>query len=270
MEQQGATHFFQRTLRGSAWHLRSKMKLSYSSKSDIGLIREVNQDRWTHVNCGWGDLFVVADGLGHKDGGQFASQTIVDKLKEKFSEKDPGEVPDFLRKTIEESNAVIHHGKLNEYSNAMMGSTCVALVIQGNNTYIAHVGDSRIYHLQGSELTQLTKDHSLVQRMVDDGLISKEQAEKHPNKNVLTEAVGAESEVNAEARQEPLRLTSGDKFLLCSDGLWGLVSHGDLYKILSREKPETATDRFIDLAKQNGGYDNITALVIHAVKSQIS
>ncbi|MCH7732847.1 MAG: Stp1/IreP family PP2C-type Ser/Thr phosphatase [Candidatus Marinimicrobia bacterium] len=244
------------------------MKLSYSSKSDIGLVREVNQDRWTHVNCDWGDLFVVADGLGHKDGGQFASQTIVNLFKEKFSEKDPGEIPGFLRHTIEEANTIIHHQKMNEYSGAMMGSTCVALVIQGNNAYIAHVGDSRIYHLHGSELTQLTKDHSLVQRMVDDGLISKEQAEKHPNKNVLTEAVGAETEVNVEARQEPLRLTSGDKFLLCSDGLWGLISHDDLYEILSREKPETATDRFIDLAKQNGGYDNITAQVIHFKTSE--
>ncbi len=239
------------------------MKLSYSSKSDIGLIRKVNQDRWTHVNCDWGDLFVVADGLGHKDGGQFASQTVVDILKEKFSKKDPGVVPDFLRKTIEDSNTVIHHRKLSEYSNAMMGSTCVALVIKGNNAYIAHVGDSRIYHLHGSDMTQLTKDHSLVQRMVDDGLISQEQAEKHPNKNVLKEAIGSELKVNVEVRQEPLKLTSGDKFLLCTDGLWGLISHDDLHNILANEKPSAATNRFIGLAKQNGGSDNITVQVIH-------
>lgn len=105
------------------------MKLSYSGKSDMGLVRKINQDRWTHVHCDWGDLFVVADGLGHKDGGQFASETTVDTLKERFSAGDPGEIPGFLRGVLQKTNQTIYKEKADTCRNAMMGSTCVVLVI---------------------------------------------------------------------------------------------------------------------------------------------
>ena len=242
------------------------MKLSFSGKSDIGLIRKVNQDRWCHVHCQWGDLFVVADGLGHREGGQFASQTTVNMLKDKFSEGDPGEIPDFLRHGLEEINTVVYNQKISEYDNIMMGSTCVSIVVRESFAYLAHVGDSRAYYLHNGELAQMTKDHTLVQRMVDEGVISKQQAETHPQKNIVTEALGAKVIVNADISHQSLNVSNGDKFLLCSDGLWGLISHDDLYEILGGEKPKVATERLIDLAKRNGGYDNITVQVIHIVE----
>lgn len=240
-----------------------EMRLIYSSKSDIGLVREVNQDRWADIHCEWGDLFVVADGLGHKDGGQFASQTAVELLKDRFAEKDPGDIPEFLKQTIDYINDIIYTQKLNTYDNVMMGSTCVILVIQGPRAFLAHAGDSRAYRLHNGELSQLTKDHSLVQKMVDDGLITESQAETHPHKNIVMQALGSNLEINAEILQNPLSLSAGDRFLLCSDGLWGLVSLEILRDTLRLNDPEVTADELITQAKKNGGYDNITVQVIH-------
>ncbi|MEE9167496.1 MAG: protein phosphatase 2C domain-containing protein [Candidatus Neomarinimicrobiota bacterium] len=239
------------------------MRLSFSGNSDIGLVRKVNQDRWSHIHCDWGDLFVVADGLGHEEGGQFASQSTVDQLKERFSERDPEDTPGFLQKVLTEINEAIFREKVGVYRKAMMASTCVALVIQEESAYLAHVGDSRAYYLHDGELMQLTKDQSLVQEMVDEGLISKEQAESHPNKNIVTEALGAQADVNVNIREESLSLSPGDRFLLCSDGLWGSVSRNRLHEILAHEGPDDAVAEFIDLARQNGGADNITVQVIY-------
>lgn len=239
------------------------MQLSYSGRSDIGLIRKANQDRWSHAHCPWGDLFVVADGLGHPEGGQFASQTTVDFLKDKFSEKEPGEIPLFFRQTIDKANSIVNHQKTTKYGNAMMGSTCVALVIQRDYAYLVHAGDSRAYCSHNGKLTQLTKDHSLVQEMVNEGVISKGEAENHPNKNVVTRAIGATQNIEPEVQEDPTKLSAGDKFLLCSDGLWGSISSKDMEGILHREKPKAATKRLIELAKENGGQDNITVQVIH-------
>lgn len=239
------------------------MTLSHSADSDVGLVRQVNQDRWSHVHCDWGDLFVVADGLGHEKGGQFASQATVDQLEVRFSENDPEYIPGFLKATLTEINGAIYRKKTGTYRGAMMASTCVALIIQEESAYLGHVGDSRAYYLHNGELMQLTRDQSLVQEMVDEGLVSTDQARSHPNKNVVTEALGAQADVNVDVREESLVVSPGDRFLLCSDGLWGSVSRDELRETVAQEKPDDAVAKLIDLANQDGGIDNITVQVIH-------
>lgn len=241
------------------------MKIYHWSLSDIGLVREVNQDRWGHTHCHWGDLFVLADGLGHREGGQFASQTTVDLIKKSFSQSKPEAISEFLASTMQEVNDVIHRKKSSEYNGAMMGSTCAVLVGQLPQVWVAHVGDSRVYYLHDGELSQLTKDHSLVQQMVDEGILSGDQAAVHPRRNIVTKAMGSEVNVNPEVREEPIEVSPGDRFLLCSDGLWGLVSFDDLRKILGSQEAPTAAKMLIDLARKNGGYDNITVQVVHIV-----
>lgn len=240
-----------------------KYAITYSSLSDLGLVRSENQDAYGVLKKDWGHIFVVADGFGDKIGGKKASQIVVSGILDLFSIEPPKDPQNFVKNALSNINADVLELKIDEFDNRMMGSTCASVLIFNNIAYVSNVGDSRVYHLRNKELIQLSKDQSLVQDLVEKGVIEPEDAINHPGKNILTEAVGSHGDLNVECCQSPVSIKSGDKFLICSDGLWGLVDHSKLISIINKNDPLNAVIELIGEAKNNGGHDNITAQVIY-------
>ena len=142
-----------------------------------------------------------------------------------------------------------------------MGTTCTAIVLLGNNLFYAHVGDSRLYMVRNGSITLLTRDHSYVSRLVEDGILSPEEAESHPQRHILTAALGSGTEVFPETPPKPIALEKDDVLILCTDGLWGVVGKGELRSAVA-SSPEQACKDLVALAKQRGGPDNITVQLL--------
>jgi len=232
------------------------MKLQYSALTDVGKVREVNQDSF-----GVGDalpdgsqLFVVCDGMGGHLAGEVASQKAVETMLQVFR-LDPNDIPGALRDGLQKANqAVLQEGRGN------MGTTGVALVLYRNIAFIANVGDSRAYLLRNNELRQISVDHSLVEEQVRAGLMTREQARMSNVKNIITRAIGYQVDLQIDVFVEPVQ--QGDIFLLCSDGLHGFTEESDVTQIMSTPPFDTVAERLVQLANGNGGPDNITALVV--------
>jgi serine/threonine protein phosphatase PrpC len=145
-----------------------------------------------------------------------------------------------------------------------MGTTCTAVAVVGKNLYFAHVGDSRLYRVRDGEISRLTRDHSYVGRLVESGAISAEEAETHVQRHILTAALGAGEEVYPDVPEQPLTVEENDVLLLCTDGLWGLINDGEIATTVSRNSPAEAVRRLVQLARERGGPDNITVLMLLA------
>lgn len=243
-------------------------------QTDVGKKRKANEDHGGHFETINGLVSVVCDGMGGHVGGAVASEvavrTIHDFLDSQYIE-DPREA---IGLAIDEANkAIIKQAEQNPDLDGM-GSTCVLLIVRNGKVYIGHVGDSRIYLIREKTIVQLTKDHSFVQTLVDIGQITKEQAEHHPRKNEITNALGLPSMSPATVREEPIEPQAGDCFLLCSDGLSGMVSDHDIEKIVSRQRDYSSQQRadlLVQAANNNGGLDNITVeLVEFTVTPEVS
>ena len=240
------------------------VRLLYSARTDVGMIRSGNEDNFA-VNAG-GDrgLFIVADGMGGHAAGEVASEMAVQiielelasirDLEEKTSSE---KVMDALRK----ANRNIHDRTITEVDKQGMGTTASVLLVNNNRYLIGQVGDSRVYLLRDGALKQLTKDHSYVQEQVDAGFLTPEQARYHPYSNVITRCVGASPDVQPDVYSGDVRV--GDLFLVASDGLTGMVDDRRLQILLmSRAEPERKVHALISEANGRGGLDNITAIVI--------
>jgi PPM family protein phosphatase len=142
-----------------------------------------------------------------------------------------------------------------------MGATCVVLVLLKDNAHLAHVGDSRIYQIRPDRIVRLTRDHSQVQRLLDGGLISEEEAQRHPGRSSIERALGPREIVRPEIKPEPVSLREGDSFLLCTDGLSSLVHDEEIYSIVLNAPSQQACETLVGLAKQRGGHDNITVAI---------
>lgn len=236
----------------------------FFSASDVGQTRSSNQDFFGNRETM--NLFIVADGMGGHAGGERASHLAVDTMLEMYDFGDRKkisvqDVKDRLKEAIESANDKINREALEDLEYQHMGTTVVALVIHGTQAVLAHVGDSRIYRLRDSRLEQMTRDHSLVQEQIDAGIISAEDSEKQPMKNVITRALGVESDVDIDFNTVKLR--EGDIFLLCTDGLHGMASDEKIAEILNSEPdPENCCNKLVALANAGGGTDNVTATVI--------
>lgn len=236
------------------------MRVSFYGKTDVGVIRNKNEDYFNAVNLPDGSyVFVVADGLGGHLAGEVASRTAVTNLIEMMKEGMGGDPITFFRESLEKINREIEKIGNSEPDKKGMGTTLSLLYIKDNKGYIAHVGDSRIYKISHGKIFQLTEDHSFVEKLVADGLITEEEARHHPRKNVLLQMIGMKKEVNPQIIG-PFPIEEGDKFLLCTDGLSNLVSDFEMKEILGRLPIQEAVDYLIDLAKKRGGPDNITAI----------
>ncbi len=238
-----------------------------SAKTDVGAFRENNQDAFltgTFVN---GDAWaIVCDGMGGVSGGQIASTLCVEKaaavIKKGYRNRmSVKSVKNLLESAISAANAVVFEESLKDNELKGMGTTIVAAVIVGSIAVIAYVGDSRAY-LVNSTVTQITKDHSLVQLMIDTGKITPQEAKNHPDKNIITRAVGVENFVDADI--EIIDISPSDKLLLCTDGLSGAVENSDIQSIIN-EYREVSAEKLIEKALENGSRDNITAVVVDSV-----
>jgi PPM family protein phosphatase len=228
------------------------MKVTAAVATDVGLVREGNEDSYLTDE----PLFAVADGMGGHRGGEVASQLAVETL-EKLFKKGIGELPD----QVQEANRVVFERSVVDEKVAGMGTTLTAALVEGDRIRLAHVGDSRAYLLREGDLRLLTEDHTLVHRMVTEGEISKEEAETHPQRSVLTRALGVETVVDVD--DDTVQVRPGDRLLLCTDGLTSMVSEQAVEEVLGAvPDPQEAAQRLVQLANEGGGTDNTTVVVL--------
>jgi PPM family protein phosphatase len=246
------------------------LKLTASVQTDPGCVRTNNEDSGRYICpsdpellARKGTLAVVADGMGGHASGEVASQLAVEVINRVYYEA-KGDPHAALREAVERANREIFQAAARDENLSGMGTTCVAFAILGDQAYCAHVGDSRLYLLRDQQIYQLTEDHSAVMEMVKLGIIRREEAPHHPDKNVILRAVGTQAEVEVESWSEPMGVRAGDQFLLCSDGLTDLVQQDELQDMLTAHDPYSASTALIALAKERGGHDNITVAVIKA------
>lgn len=247
------------------------MKIEAKGWTDIGLTRKNNEDFFDVSFKGKECLCLLADGMGGGPRGEMASQLAVRGIK-KFIQTTPKEgeltleLEDFILKRMEiailKINKMLYH-KVSENQNlAGMGTTIVAAYCANKKLYLAHVGDSRCYLLRSKEIIRLTKDHSYVQELYDKGIITEDQVDSHPEKNIITRALGAEPEVRPDSKSLPIQ--NKDIFLLCSDGLTNKVKDTEIKEIIEiyRDNLDTAAKVLIDLANKRGGEDNTTLVLL--------
>lgn len=231
--------------------------------------KQVNEDAAAHVEATLGVLAVVCDGMGGHAGGKEASElavkTIVEIVKAAPEKTHPR---DALKVAIEEANRRVWGMPTNE-GGYRPGSTVVAILAHAGGAEIAHVGDSRIYLVHAGAITQVTKDHSMVQEMVDRNIIKAEDAAKHPDANKIMRALGIAKDVEVDLRPEPIPYTAGDVFVLCSDGLSDLVNAPEILEMAGSRPSAQAAGQLVDLANARGGHDNITAMVMRMKGSAI-
>jgi serine/threonine protein phosphatase PrpC len=215
-----------------------------------------------------GRLYVLADGVGGAAAGEVASQYTVNKIictyYRQHSNQDGSRR---LKQAIEEANAEVFARNLDRSGQPEMATTVVAAVIRGDELIVANVGDSRAYIIRGDHIEQITQDHSLMTEMINDGIITAEQAETHPYRNVILRSIGAYETVQVDLFSR--QLVPDDIFLLCSDGLTRLVSNSELADIARTYPPNQATHQLVTLANARGGDDNITVSITHISNQRV-
>jgi protein phosphatase len=236
--------------------------LAIAGTSHVGRIRKTNQDAFDRFDDPErGEiLLVVADGMGGHQGGEIASRMAVGTLGQLFREGDD-DPPVRLARTIERANLEIHKLASRDYTLKGMGTTLVALLLcRDGPSFVAHAGDSRLYRIRDGTLEPLTEDHSIVTLLIRNGTISREEARDHPKRNQIMRALGVREDIEIDIA--PIELRAGDSYLLCSDGLYAMLTDADLETLAERAPdPHAAVAWMIDAANQAGGMDNITALV---------
>src|SRR3954447_20302248 len=230
------------------------MRLVVGAATDVGRVREGNEDGYLVDEAM--DLVAVADGMGGHRAGEVASATALEALRASINSGQP------LRQSIEDANEAVFTKSQTDARLRGMGTTLTAgTLVAGGTLLVGHVGDSRAYLLHDGELRQLTIDHSLVEELVRDGKLTVDEAAVHPQRSIITRALGVDATVEVDVY--PVELTPGDRLLLCSDGLTGMVQPDDIAAVLRRESdPTRAAAQLVDAANAAGGEDNITVVVV--------
>ncbi|NTW04931.1 MAG: Stp1/IreP family PP2C-type Ser/Thr phosphatase [Peptococcaceae bacterium] len=233
--------------------------MRWSQATEVGLVRKQNEDSI----CLLPELsfFAVADGMGGHMAGEVASKMAIDFLVEKLKDLSNLDSASILAQAVRQSNERVYSFSMQEGIHRGMGTTLTAAMIRKDKLILAHVGDSRAYLVRGDNIIPLTEDHSLVQEMLRSGGITTEQAKKHPRRNILTRALGVEESVTVDLKEIPLEL--GDILILCTDGLYNLVSDKSIYNIvISADEFESIAEYLADEALKAGGNDNISVIVV--------
>lgn len=239
--------------------------MKISSATDIGLARSKNQDI-VRVDELFGNvLAVVCDGMGGERSGEKASKIAIDAIFDKFIEEyqptfDSISIKTLLISAISEANSQVYNSSREDYKDFGMGTTCVAAFVTKDMIYLSSVGDSRAYLMEGDCLKQITNDHTFVRMLFERGDIIEEDIKSHPQRNMLTKAVGVEKNVTPDYFET--NHSEGLKLMLCSDGLSGYCSSEEMFEILNDNDIEKAADELIKLAISKGGRDNITLAII--------
>jgi protein phosphatase len=235
--------------------------------TDTGLVRSANEDSLLlffpqdqRLLEEKGILAIVADGVGGNIGGKTASSTAVSVMQERYYASEQLDPLSALKESMIAANREILTKAAQDPSCKGMATTCTAFILLGNDGFLSHAGDSRAYLLRDNILRQLTEDHTLVNKLLADGLITAEAAASHPQKNIIVRALGSDLDMAPDTFH--LLLEENDIILLCSDGLHGLVSDDDIKDRLSRLPLQEAGQSLIGLAKDNGGTDNVTVIIL--------
>ena len=248
--------------------MRIRPGIELAGLSDVGCLRPNNEDSFSYWEAAGNEQFertgrlaIVADGMGGHEGGQEASRIAVESIQEIFANAPDNDVQSLLTVGFQ-----IAHERILKYAAANpelqgMGTTATAIAVQGNVLYYAHVGDSRLYLVRGTNISRVTHDHSYVGRLVENGLISAEEAETHPQRHILTAALGAGAEVWPET-SHPIQLQTDDVLVLCTDGLWSVLSENDIRTVVARNEPAEACRALIQMTKDRGAPDNVTVQVM--------
>jgi protein phosphatase len=233
--------------------------------SDTGRVRKANEDSMDVFDAAHMRVFVVCDGMGGHTGGQAASQTAVAAIRNFMLNHVFADPYEAIHNSIIAANDAILKRAEAQPELSGMGSTCVMLVVTSDGkVYYGHIGDSRIYIVVNHRITQLTKDHSYVQTLVDSGEISREQAENHPRKNEITNALGIPGMQPPTLCKEPIEPEAGNCFVLCSDGLSGMIDDQHIEHIVSKHENniQQRTEKLVQVANEAGGKDNITVQLV--------
>ncbi|HTM57152.1 MAG TPA: Stp1/IreP family PP2C-type Ser/Thr phosphatase [Candidatus Udaeobacter sp.] len=240
--------------------------LRVAAATDVGLRREHNEDAyvvWSPAEPAdrdrYGQLLVVADGMGGSAAGEVASRTAIETVARRVRSHEDA-LDQALPRALEAAHQAIHDMSREQPELAGMGTTCTAVLVRGNQVWFAHVGDSRAYLVRGGRIEQLTADHSLVAQLVQQRLMTAEQARVDPRRNVLTRSIGVGDHIDVDSGALEGGLRKGDTLLLCSDGLHGLVDDQELAGIAAGD-PDAACAALIELARERGGHDNITVVL---------
>ena len=246
-----------------------RLDLDICLQTDLGVVRTNNEDRCVYqrpsdpeVAAAKGILVIVADGMGGALAGEVASEMAIKIIPEAYyrSPKVPALA---LKEAVEFASAEIHRTAQSDPALRGMGTTCVAMAILLPGVFVAYVGDSRIYLLRDNNFYQLTEDHTVVFEMVRKGILTRDQARHHEERNVLSLSMGGRPEITAAYWENPMIARYGDRFLLCSDGLHDLVGDSEMQAIVAASPAHKAVPNLIEAARRNGGHDNITAALVH-------
>ncbi len=247
------------------------MRLTAGELTDVGRKRDRNQDNVTHfippdenVLEEKGALFVVCDGMGGHAAGEVAAELGVKTIREAYYASRSKDTINALAAAIEMANDAIYNHAREHAELSGMGTTCVAAAIVDGRAFVVNIGDSRAYLVRDGKMRQVTRDHSWVAEQVRVGLLTEEQARTHSHRNVITRSLGTQPNVMADLFVETMQ--NGDRLLLCSDGLHGYVENADIEREMTgHSDPDLAAQNLINMANENGGPDNITALIVHLI-----
>lgn len=248
----------------------ANLELEICLQTDPGSVRTNNEDRGVYkrpadpdVAAAKGILVIVADGMGGASAGEVASEMAIRIIPDLYyGSKEPPALA--LKEALEMASSEIHRVAQAEPELRGMGTTCVAMAIVTPEIYVAYVGDSRLYLLREGGFYQLTEDHTVVEEMVRKGIITRDQARNHEERNVLSLSMGGRPQITASYWEKPMLVRAGDRLLLCSDGLHDLVSDMEMQAIITNSATHLAVKDLIEAAKRQGGHDNITAALVCA------
>jgi len=247
--------------------LSKQLRLDVAQLTDVGRKRPHNEDNMAYVipkdeqvMARKGALFIVADGMGGHAAGEVASEIAVDTVTMTYYQDDSEEIALSLMNAIKRANTIIHQRAAENMLRSGMGTTCVSAVLRGHIAYVANVGDSRAYVIRHGQVRQVSQDHSWVEEQVRAGLLTRDQARSHAQRNVITRCLGTQVDVEVDVFTEELE--DGDCLILCTDGLSGSVYEDDLRSIVEQYVPQESVYHLVERANENGGPDNITAIVV--------
>lgn len=240
------------------------MQFTLGNHTSIGKVRTANEDAFGNWITPNGHLFVVCDGMGGHIGGAIASQAAASAIYQTMASQKFPSGPIALEYCLEEANRKLHHIVAGNPSLHGMGTTAVAVLLQDDAAYFAHIGDSRLYLFRQNNLRRLTRDHSFVQSLVDRGQISEEEAEAHPRRNEIYRALGIDETVEPTVSASPVMLQPGDRLLLCTDGLNGMIGDKGIAGVMATRglTVQQQAEKLVALADEAGGHDNTTVQIV--------
>ncbi|MFA6235054.1 MAG: Stp1/IreP family PP2C-type Ser/Thr phosphatase [Bacteroidota bacterium] len=234
----------------------------------VGVVREENQDNHGHfhqhdtdLDDEFGELYIVADGMGGHRAGRLASELAVKTVSGVYFATQTGTISERLQTAFRSANDTIYKESMSDSAHAGMGTTCVALVLKDNRAFIGHIGDSRAYRINRNRIVQLTNDHTKVAEMYRRGILTQEEIVTHPERHHLYRALGVRPEAEVDILSD-ISISTKEFFLLCSDGLYEYLSDEEMKQIVLSKPPQIACDVMIHLANERGGVDNSTVCVV--------